>query len=105
MAEAGVPESTMMALAGHMSRAMLERYSHVGPAAFSDNFNGSNADGVYDRHRCEATRSLICLLSLGSDGDLFRRSYTRGNHHFTNCSLGLGLRPKTSGPSVSHCDG
>jgi integrase len=29
MAEAGVPESTMMALAGHMSRAMLERYSHV----------------------------------------------------------------------------
>ena len=29
MAEAGVPESTMMALAGHLSRAMLERYSHV----------------------------------------------------------------------------
>jgi hypothetical protein len=27
MAEAGVPESTMLALAGHMSRAMLERYS------------------------------------------------------------------------------
>jgi hypothetical protein len=25
----GVPESTMLALAGHMSRAMLERYSHV----------------------------------------------------------------------------
>jgi integrase len=29
MAEAGVPESTMLALLGHMSRAMLERYSHI----------------------------------------------------------------------------
>jgi integrase len=29
MAEAGIPESTMLALAGHMSRAMLERYSHI----------------------------------------------------------------------------
>jgi integrase len=29
MAEAGIPESTMLALMGHMSRAMLERYSHV----------------------------------------------------------------------------
>jgi integrase len=29
MAEAGVPESVMLALAGHMSRAMLERYSHI----------------------------------------------------------------------------
>lgn len=29
MAEVGVPESTMLALMGHMSRAMLERYSHV----------------------------------------------------------------------------
>ena len=29
MAEAGVPESTMLSLAGHMSRAMLERYSHI----------------------------------------------------------------------------
>ncbi len=27
--EAGVPESTMLALMGHMSRAMLERYSHI----------------------------------------------------------------------------
>jgi len=33
MAEAGVPESTMLALLGHMSRAMLERYSHVRTAA------------------------------------------------------------------------
>jgi hypothetical protein len=28
MAEAGAPESSMLALMGHMSRAMLERYSH-----------------------------------------------------------------------------
>jgi integrase len=33
MAEAGVPESTMKALLGHMSRAMLERYSHIRKAA------------------------------------------------------------------------
>lgn len=33
MAEAGVPESTMLALAGHMSRAMLERYNHIRMAA------------------------------------------------------------------------
>jgi integrase len=33
MAEAGVPESTMLGLAGHMSRAMLERYSHIRMAA------------------------------------------------------------------------
>ncbi len=29
MAENGVPESTMLAIMGHMSRAMLERYSHI----------------------------------------------------------------------------
>jgi integrase len=33
MAEASVPESTMLALAGHMSRVMLERYSHIRMAA------------------------------------------------------------------------
>ncbi len=33
MAEAGIPESTMLALMGHMSRAMLERYSHIRMAA------------------------------------------------------------------------
>lgn len=27
--EAGVPESTVPALAGHSSRAMMERYSHI----------------------------------------------------------------------------
>lgn len=29
MAEAGTPEHTMLAIAGYMSRAMLERYSHI----------------------------------------------------------------------------
>jgi integrase len=33
MAERGVSESTMLALMGHMSRAMLERYSHIRMAA------------------------------------------------------------------------
>ena len=33
MAEAGVTESTMLALMGHMSRAMIERYSHIRMAA------------------------------------------------------------------------
>ncbi len=33
MAEAGIPESTMLSLMGHMSRAMLERYSHIRMAA------------------------------------------------------------------------
>ena len=33
LAEAGTPESTMLALLGHMSRAMLEHYSHVRLAA------------------------------------------------------------------------
>ncbi len=36
LAEAGVPESTMLALMGHMSRAMLERYSHIRMAAKRD---------------------------------------------------------------------
>jgi integrase len=33
MAESGVPESTMLSLLGHMSRSMLERYSHIRMAA------------------------------------------------------------------------
>lgn len=33
LAENGTPESTMLALMGHMSRAMLERYSHIRMAA------------------------------------------------------------------------
>jgi len=33
LAEAGTPETTMLALMGHMSRKMLERYSHIRMAA------------------------------------------------------------------------
>jgi integrase len=33
MAEAGVSEGTMLAIMGHMSRAMIERYSHIRKAA------------------------------------------------------------------------
>ena len=36
MAEAGVAESTMLAIMGHMSRQMLERYSHIRLAAKVD---------------------------------------------------------------------
>jgi integrase len=36
LAERGVPESTMLSLMGHMSRAMLERYSHIRMAAKRD---------------------------------------------------------------------
>jgi integrase len=36
LAEAGTPESTMLSLVGHMSRAMLERYSHIRMAAKRD---------------------------------------------------------------------
>jgi integrase len=36
LAERGVSESTMLSLMGHMSRAMLERYSHIRMAAKRD---------------------------------------------------------------------
>jgi integrase len=36
MAEAGVPESAMLSIMGHMSRGMLERYSHIRLAAKRD---------------------------------------------------------------------
>jgi integrase len=36
LAENGVSESTMLALLGHMSRAMLERYSHIRMTAKRD---------------------------------------------------------------------
>lgn len=40
LAEDGVPESTMLALMGHMSRAMLERYSHIRMAAKREAVSG-----------------------------------------------------------------
>jgi hypothetical protein len=33
MAEAGTPESTMLSLMGHISRQMMEHYSHIRMAA------------------------------------------------------------------------
>jgi integrase len=39
MAEAGVPESTMLDIMGHMSTAMLRRYSHIRQAAKRDAMN------------------------------------------------------------------
>jgi len=53
LAENGVSESTMLALMGHMSRAMLERYSHIRMAAKRDAVagitlrpKGSNSEAV-----------------------------------------------------------
>ncbi len=40
LAENGVPESTMLALIGHMSRTMLERYSHIRMTAKRDALAG-----------------------------------------------------------------
>ena len=40
LAENGTPESTMLALIGHMSRAMLERYSHIRMTAKRDAVDG-----------------------------------------------------------------
>jgi len=55
LAERGVSESTILALMGHMSRAMLERYSHIRMAAKRNAVAGitlrpvlevENSDGV-----------------------------------------------------------
>jgi integrase len=45
LAENGVPESTMLALMGHMSRSMLERYSHIRMAAKRDAVAGVSLSG------------------------------------------------------------
>lgn len=45
LAEAGVPDQTLMAMAGHVSRAMLEHYSHV---------------------RMEAKRAAVAAISAGA---------------------------------------
>jgi integrase len=44
LAENGVSESTMLALMGHMSRSMLERYSHIRMAAKRDAVAGVTLD-------------------------------------------------------------
>jgi integrase len=48
LAEAGVQESTMLAIMGHMSRAMLERYSHIRMAAKREAVAGLT---LYSRER------------------------------------------------------
>jgi integrase len=58
LAEGGAPDATMMALAGHMSREMLEHYSHV---------------------RMEAKRKAIETLSSGLIKPLVKGGMT-GNH-------------------------
>ena len=47
MAEADVPEATMLAIMGHMSRAMLERYSHIRHAAKVDAMNAVEARSAF----------------------------------------------------------
>jgi len=46
LAANGVPESTMLALMGHMSRAMLERYSHIRMAAKRDAVAGVRVGAI-----------------------------------------------------------
>jgi site-specific recombinase XerD len=53
LAENGVQESTMLALMGHMSRSMLERYSHI---------------------RMTAKRLAVAVVTLRQPGSKFQRS-------------------------------
>ena len=66
MAEAGIPESTMLALMGHMSRAMMERYSHIRMAAkreaveaLSIRREGGNSEGLPTKSTTIAKTSAI----------------------------------------------
>jgi integrase len=69
MAEANVPESTMMALAGHMSRAMLERYSHIRMAAKREAVESLalpkavNANGVPKENPKVSRKSRLSVVS------------------------------------------
>jgi integrase len=47
MAEAGVPEATMLAIMGHMSAAMLRRYSHVRQAAKTEAMQAVEARSAF----------------------------------------------------------
>ena len=42
-----MPEATMLAIMGHMSRAMLERYSHIRHAAKVDAMNAVEARSAF----------------------------------------------------------
>jgi integrase len=60
LAENGVSESTMLALMGHMSRAMLERYSHIRIAA--------KRDAVARIRLNEETPKVAGLVAQNSEG-------------------------------------
>lgn len=57
MAEKGVPESTMLALLGHMSRQMLERYSHIRLAAKRDAMEGITLPDANEKRKEPPTDS------------------------------------------------
>ena len=56
MAEAGVPEQTLMAISGHVSKQMLEHYSHIRMQAKRDavkaidSFKPQEQDSTEERH-------------------------------------------------------
>ncbi len=47
LAEAGVPESTMLDMMGHVSAAMLRRYSHIRAKARRDAINALEAGTAF----------------------------------------------------------
>jgi integrase len=67
LAEAGTPESTMLSLVGHMSRAMLERYSHIRMAAKREAVESlattrpaaANSDGVPTKSPTTAEKTVL----------------------------------------------
>jgi integrase len=71
LAENGVPESTMLSLMGHMSRAMLERYSHIRMAA-----KRTAVAGVSLRQRPTPEN----LLAVPGNVPVSRRKRERANH-------------------------
>jgi len=65
MAEAGVPESTMLALAGHMSRAMLERYSHIRMAAKREAMESLNSKAQESPNPTGVTKESTKVTAAG----------------------------------------
>jgi integrase len=59
MAENGTPEATMLALAGHMSRAMLERYSHIRLAAKREAMEGLSTKRKRNTERFSTEPSTV----------------------------------------------
>lgn len=57
LAEAGVADSTVQSIAGHMSQRMIEHYSHIRQLA------KRNAIDAVDRMRAEEDRHLDAVAS------------------------------------------